>query len=62
MEAEKVIKLTKQLNNEIEQKIKGIVIFTSKDSKAMNMFKHMFPNKDIVIGVETESNDVFAKI
>ena len=61
-EASEVISITKQMEFQIEHKIKGVTIFPSADDVITDAEQIINPNEDIVMGVETELVDVFGKI
>ena len=61
-EASEVISITKQMEFQIEHKIKGVTIFPSADDVIRDAEQIINPNEDIVMGVETELVDVFGKI
>ena len=42
--------------------ISGIFIYTSENSKQLNISSNVMPNQDIVLGVETEFNEIANRI
>ena len=57
-----MIGLVRNLNSGIENKIAGVIIYTSAESKQRNMKENMEPNKDLVIGVETDLVEIMKRI